>query len=70
MGHAGDQLSVGAIEAHTARHVAQALAYGFGHAVEHLKFIAFFGNVQLPDVYKRQPLAQGVSAVWKNFFIN
>ena len=50
IGHAGDQLSVGAIEAHTASHVAQALAYGFGHAVKHLKFIAFFGNVQLPRI--------------------
>ena len=46
VGHARDEVAVGAVQAHAAGHVAQALAHGFGHAVQHLEFVAFRGHVQ------------------------
>ncbi len=46
VGHAGDHLAVGAVEAHPPGDLEQALAHRFGHAVEDLEFVAFFGDAE------------------------
>ena len=46
IGHARQQLAVGAVEPHPAGHLEQAFAHGFGHADQGLEFVAVFRHAE------------------------